>query len=227
MKVNLFEDQEEFVLKLRRSIQAGHKSILGVANPAFGKTIVAAYITHAANEKNGASVWFLVHRKNLLRQTSQSFWANHIEHGLITSGKRRSSQAIQVGTIGTAYGRRASLTAPKILFIDEAHLAKGNMFETVIRWALDNGSLVIGLTGTPIRLDGKALGDVFTDLIEARSTAWLIEQGRLSEYEAYTTPLSPDLSEIKKAGGDYNKQHLKRRWTRTICLVMQSRTGRN
>ena len=208
MKVNLFEDQEEFVYKLRRSVQAGNKSILGVASPAFGKTIVAAYITHSANEKTGASVWFLVHRKNLLRQTSQSFWANHIEHGLITSGKRRSTQAIQVGTIGTAYSRMATLTPPKILFIDEAHLAKGNMFESVITWARESGSLVIGLTGTPERLDGKALGDVFEDLIEARSTSWLMEQGRLSSYDIYTTPLMPDLSEVKRAGGDYNREQL-------------------
>lgn len=205
--MQLFEDQAEFVDKLRQSLREGHRSVLGVASPAFGKTVVAGYITREVYAKGG-SCWFLVHRKNLLRQTSQSFWKAKIEHGLLTSGKRQSKLPIQVGTIGTVYSRLAKMTPPKVLFIDEAHLARGNMFETVIRWAQDHGAIVIGLTGTPVRLDGKALGDLFTDLVEAKPTRWLIQQGRLSEYEIYSTPIMPDLSEVKKSGGDYNREQL-------------------
>src|SRR5690554_6722157 len=82
------------------------------------------------------------------------------------------------------------------------------MFETVIKWCLGNGSIVIGLTGTPERLDGKALGDVFEVMVEARPTHWLIEQGRLSSYDIYSTKNQPDLSEVKKSGGDYNREQL-------------------
>jgi superfamily II DNA or RNA helicase len=105
---------------------------------------------------------------------------------------------VQVGTIGSVYSRRETLTPPSILFVDEAHLSKGNMFETVINWCREAGSIVIGLTGTPQRLDGKALGDVFDVMVEARSTAWLIEQGRLSDYIMYSSAISPDLDGIKK-----------------------------
>ena len=209
MKINLYDDQAEFVHKLRQEVAAGTQSVLGVASPAFGKTVVAGYITESAVARDPqASVWFLVHRKNLLRQTSQSFWKSHIQHGLITSGKRPSKLPVQVGTIGTVFSRLDTLSPPRILFIDEAHLAKGNMFETVINWAREAGALVIGLTGTPERLDGKALGDVFDSMIEARSTQWLIEQGRLSEYDIYTTPIKPDLTQVKKAGNDYNRTQL-------------------
>jgi superfamily II DNA or RNA helicase len=179
-----------------------------VASPAFGKTVVAGHIIATAREKSDATAWFLVHRKNLLRQTSKSFWSAHIEHGLITSGKSRSKLPVQVGTIGTVYSRRDTLAPPNILFVDEAHLAKGNMFETVIRWCLNHGCIVIGLTGTPERLDGKALGDIFEVMVEARSTHWLIGQGRLSSYEMYSTSMQPDLSGVKKSGGDYNREQL-------------------
>lgn len=205
--INLFEDQEEFVDQIRQQLRDGYKSILGVASPAFGKTVVAGYITQSATH-NDKTVWFLVHRKNLLRQTSKSFWRSKIEHGLITSGRRRSALPVQVGTIGSAFSRIESLTPPDILFVDEAHLARGNMFETVIRWALDSGGIVIGLTGTPIRLDGKALGDVFQVMTEARSTHWLIQQRRLSTYEIYSTNVMPDLSKVNKSGGDYNRESL-------------------
>lgn len=209
MNYKLFEDQAEFVHKLRCSVAQGVKAVLGVASPAFGKTVVAGYITQESQAKKaGTSVWFLVHRKNLLRQTDKSFWQAKIEHGLITSGRRQSSLPVQIGTIGTVYSRYKRLTPPRIMFIDEAHLAHGNMFATVINWAKDNGTLVIGLTGTPKRLDGKPLGDLFDEMIEAKSTRWLIDQGRLSDYVAYTTPISPDLSDVKKLGGDYNKGQL-------------------
>ena len=205
---NLFDDQAEFVENIRAALRKGHKSIIGVASPAFGKTVVAAHIIGEARKKSDATAWFLVHRKNLLRQTSKSFWSAHIEHGLITSGKTRSKMPVQVGTIGSVYSRRETLTPPSILFVDEAHLSKGNMFETVINWCREAGSIVIGLTGTPQRLDGKALGDVFDVMVEARSTAWLIEQGRLSDYIMYSSAISPDLDGIKKSGGDYNREQL-------------------
>ena len=205
---NLFDDQAEFVENIRAALRKGHKSILGVASPAFGKTVVAGHIISEARKKSDATAWFLVHRKNLLRQTSKSFWSAHIEHGLITSGKTRSKMPVQVGTIGSVYSRRDNLVPPSILFVDEAHLAKGNMFETVINWCRKYGAIVIGLTGTPVRLDGKALGDVFDVMVEARSTSWLIEQGRLSDYIMYSSAMSPDLDGIKKSGGDYNREQL-------------------
>lgn len=205
MAYQLFEDQAEFVARLRQSIAAGNRSVLGVASPAFGKTVVAAHITETARQKNPqATVWFIVHRKNLLRQTSKSFWSAKIEHGLLTSGKVRTNHSIQIGTIGTIHSRLETLKPPAVMFIDEAHLSRGNMFTTVIEWAQSHGSIIIGLTGTPIRLDGKSLGSLFTDLIEAKSTAWLIEQGRLSNYVAFTVPSMPDVSQVKKTAGDYN-----------------------
>ena len=205
MSFQLYEDQQEFVSKLREALKQGIKSVLGVASPAFGKTVVAAHITQQARARDpNASVWFLVHRKNLLRQTSKSFWQAKIEHGLITSGKMRTSLPIQVGTIGTVHSRMAQMKAPRILFIDEAHLSKGAMFQSVITWARSHGAIVIGLTGTPVRLDGKSLGDLYECIIEAKSTKWLIDQGRLSEYVAYTTPVAPDISAVKTTAGDYN-----------------------
>lgn len=209
MAFQLYEDQEEFVHNLRLALQNGNRAVLGVASPAFGKTVVAAHITEQVRNKNpDSSVWFVVHRKNLLRQTDKSFWSAKIEHGLITSGKRQSKLPIQIGTIGTVHSRMNNLSPPKVMFVDEAHLSRGRMFSTVIKWVLNSGGIVIGLTGTPCRLDGKPLGDLFECLIEAKSTGWLIEQGRLSDYSAYTSAVQPDLTNVKKTGGDYNTKEL-------------------
>lgn len=209
MTINLYEDQQRFVDQLREALASGSRSILGVASPAFGKTVVAGYLTSQARAKSPtATCWFLVHRKNLLRQTSKSFWGAKIEHGLLTSGKRHSKLPVQVGTIGTVNSRLDVLTPPKLLFVDEAHLAKGSMFERVITWAREAGTVVIGLTGTPERLDGKPLGDLFDCMVEAMPTSWLIEQGRLSEYKIYSTNIQPDMTGVRKSGNDYNREQL-------------------
>lgn len=200
--MQLYEDQEEFAGKLRAAVRDGHRSILGVASPAFGKTVLASHITAEARRRDpSSSVWFLVHRKNLLRQTSKSFARSRIEHGLLTSGRIRTNQPIQVGTIGTVYSRLQSLKPPKILFVDEAHLARGSMFEEVITWALQHGTLVIGLTGTPQRLDGKPLSSLFDTMVEARPTKWLIEQGRLSDYDLWSSPPPA----VRMRNGEYDK----------------------
>lgn len=207
--VDLYLDQQGFVQGLREALAAGHKSILGVASPAFGKTVVAGHIIQAAKQR-GKSCVFSVHRKNLLRQTSKSFWAAGIEHGLITSGKATTPCSTQVATIGSLYSRRASAKLPDILFVDEAHLSRGEMFETMIKMVLDNGGIVIGLTGTPERFDGKPLGALFTVMVEARPPAWLISEGRLSEYEIYSTDTMPDYSDVRVQDGDLNKKDLEK-----------------
>lgn len=219
MTFKLFDDQAEFVHKLRQAVAAGHKSILGVASPAFGKTVVAGYITDQARQKSpDATVWFLVHRKNLLRQTSQSFFSAGIGHGLITSGRARTNLPVQIGTIGTVYSRLKQLEPPRVLFIDEAHLSLGNMFRTVAEWVLKNGGLLIGLTGTPERLDGQPLRDLYEVMIEAKSTRWLIDQGRLSDYRVFSTPTEIDLRGVKTTGGDYNKKHLAEAMDKTYIV---------
>lgn len=218
MGYSLFQDQQEVYDGVRAKIGEGYKSILVVASPAFGKTVLAGKIIESAQRKSNSSSWFLVHRKNLLRQTSKSFWSVGISHGLITSGKSRSKLPVQVGTIGSVFSRMGSLKPPKILFVDEAHLAKGNMFEAVIQWCLAHGTIVIGLTGTPERLDRKSLGDVFEVMVEAKSPNWLINQGRLSSYEMYSTRMTPDLSGVKKSGGDYNREALAEAMDKSVLV---------
>lgn len=207
--IELYEDQIEFVQKLRGAIKSGYRAILGVASPAFGKTIVAAYIIQEILKREDPSAWFLVHRKNLLAQTTKSFWNLKIQHGIMASGNASTPYPVQVGLIGSVVRRLPQLKAPKVLFVDEAHLSRGNMFETVVLWAISQGSIVIGLTGSPDRLDGKSLGDIFQTMVLSKSPRWLIENGRLADYDAYSLPGTPDLDGLKTTrNGDYREKDL-------------------
>ena len=44
---------------------------------------------------------------------------------------------------------------------------------------------MVGLTATPARLNGDALGSIFDDLIVGVNSEWLLEHKYLSEYDYY------------------------------------------
>lgn len=61
----------------------------------------------------------------------------------------------------------------------------------------------MGVTATPIRLDGSGLSDVNDELVIGVSAKWLIENNCLSPYDYYA-PSLVDLTGIKIKKGDYD-----------------------
>lgn len=69
-------------------------------------------------------------------------------------------------------------------------------------------SIMVGLTATPCRLDGKPLSKFFDTMIEVINTKQLIERGYLSPY-LYYAPSNIDASELSmSSNGDYSKESL-------------------
>ncbi len=200
--INLYDDQIELIEGIREELRCGSRSVLAVASTGFGKTVVSAFMAKEAAAK-GKRVWFLCHLKNLLAQTSQAFWSMHIEHGLIASGKRLSKLPVQVGTIGTAVRRLDQMEAPDLIILDEAHLAMAKSWLTIVEWAKARGTIIVGNSATPERLDGKGLGYIFDSMTEARPMRWLIDNSRLSDYVVYSTREPLDTSSLKTRAGDF------------------------
>jgi superfamily II DNA or RNA helicase len=68
-------------------------------------------------------------------------------------------------------------------------------------------TFTVGLTATPIRLDGKPLGDIFGSLITGVDVKWLIKHKRLAPYQYYA-PTTIDVSGLRTVCGDYVKSDL-------------------
>ena len=64
------------------------------------------------------------------------------------------------------------------------------------------GTKIVGLTGSPERLDGKPLGECGIRWCWGRSTGWLIQNGFLAKCRAFA-PAGVDLSGVRSRGGDY------------------------
>lgn len=204
--IQLRPDQIEFVQGLRDAMRS-HQAVMGCAATGFGKTVVSAYITQSALAK-GKRVIFSVHRKELIQQTSATFTAFGIPHGFIVSGRPYSSRdLVHIASIDTLRNKLGVVENPDLFVIDEAHMAMAAGWHKCASHFRQNGARVLGNSGSPSRLDGKPLADLFDFMVEAPPTRWLMDHGHLSEYR-YFAPSRPDLSKVTKRMGDYAKNEL-------------------
>jgi len=90
---------------------------------------------------------------------------------------------------------------PDLIVIDEAHHAIAGTWSNVISYWPD--SLLLGVTATPIRQDGRGLGAMFDRLILGPSTADLMAAGHLTRVKLYAPPQVADLTGIRTRAGDY------------------------
>lgn len=142
--------------------------------------------------KNGKTVWFLVHRQELLKQTIDTFDRFNIP-----------TDKILIGMVATVANRPERYPAPDFIIFDECHFSAANTWQKIINAYPD--CFITGLTATPCRLDGKPLGNIYTDLLVGITANELIAQGYLSRYK-YFAPTVSDLSSLKIRGKDYDAQ---------------------
>lgn len=203
--INLRPYQINLVSAIRNSFRNGKSAPLVVSPTGSGKTVTFAHIASEAAKK-GTPVVILVHRQELVDQTSRTLNAFGVLHGVIAAGRSSDrSFAVQVASVQT-YTRRLDSFHPSLIIADEGHHAVAGSWGKVI--AYHKTAKVIGFSATPERLDGRGLGDVFDDLILGPSVADLIENGHLAKPKYYAPPMVADIEAIHKTAGDYNKGEL-------------------
>lgn len=215
--IDLRQYQRDLIGAARRSLSV-NKSVLIQAATGAGKTALASAMVKGSYEK-GSRTFFTVHRKDLIKQTSTAFEEFNIPHGFIASGYGYNPyQTINICSIDTLKNRIDVIQPPKVAFIDECHLANSAGWSKVIRWMLNSGTYVVGLSATPWRLDGSGLGEHFHDMVSGPSMQWLIDNKYLSEYR-YFAPSTVDTSGIGMVAGDYNKGQLAARMEQDAVIV--------
>jgi DNA repair protein RadD len=224
MKVTPYPFQFRSIKSVRDCYSKGYRAPLLVSPTASGKTVTSGYIIEQTYKK-GNSVWFLVHRQELSRQTSDHLELLGLPHGLVASGHSMTGDLIQIASVQTLVRRIDQIKRPPaLIIIDEAHHANAETWRKIIEaWPK---AFLLGLTATPIRLDGTGLGvengGYFDIMVNGPSVRELIDQGYLAPPIIYAPPVDADLKGIKTLAGDFVQKEVAHRMDKphiTGCAI--------
>jgi DNA repair protein RadD len=184
--------------------------VIVVAPTGAGKTVIAAAIIKTATDA-GKRALVLAHTREIVKQISEKLFAHAIDHGIIQAGyMTRPDERVQVASVQTLWARairaqRMQLPPADLLIVDECHHCPANTYRKIIESYPD--AVLIGLTATPCRGDGRGLGGVFDQIIECPQIAELIEQKHLVKTRVYA-PIDPDLKGVDTRVGDFVESQL-------------------
>jgi DNA repair protein RadD len=214
--------QDDVIARFNAKVASGTRHILLVAPTGAGKTVIAAAII-AATVRPASVDWsasvtrrvlFLAHRRELILQTSRKLRELGIDHGILLPGySARLREPVQVASIATLHARAVrsntiEMPPADLVIVDEAHHIRARSYERILQ-AYSN-AVVLGLTATPCRGDGRGLGNVFDALVECPPVQELIDGGFLVNTRVYA-PSQPDLKGFRVERGDYSEAQLAER----------------
>lgn len=198
--------QQSIIADVRQALRDGCRSPLVVSPTGSGKTVMFSHIAHGAGQKQ-KRVWILVHRAELVEQTSRTMREIGIHHGVIAAGWPVDPLPhVQVVSVQTVVRRTGGHIPPDVIIVDECHHAAAGTWGKILQ-AFPQ-AIRLGFTATPERLDGKGLADTFDCLIRGPEVAWLIENGFLTQPKYYAPPNKLNLDGLHVRGGDYARDEV-------------------
>lgn len=215
--IKLRDYQNNGVAGIRSLFAAAWKAVLFVLPTGGGKTVLFTYITQKMS-LTGKRVVILVHRIELLQQSSGSLTFFEVEHGMVNPNFTPNFHTnVQVASVQTIVNRLTYFAAtnwiPDLIIVDEAHHATAGTWRKTIEHfeALNPNLRVLGVTATPIRTDGQGLGrehgGIFDEILAGPSMKWLMEEGYLVRPKVLSPPKKFE-APTKRGKGDYKRDDL-------------------
>ena len=149
---------------------------------------------------------FLVHRVELLDQAAEAFTSAGVRFGIIAPRFPASNDLIQLASVQTLARRLSKMPAPDLIISDEFHHGVANTWKNI--YAHWSESYSVGLTATPVRLNGQGLSDIADVMIVGPSAKELIDSGYLAPYTYYAPPQIANMDGVKVKMGDYDQHQV-------------------
>lgn len=197
--------QTKAVQEIRSAYAKGVQRILLKMPTGSGKTVVFSHILNGLLSKNNPGM-MLVRGRQLVDQASQRLLREKTDHGVLMAGhwNHDPRKLIQICSADTIRSRELRPKATLIV-VDEAHMAVSPTFRKIMADYPD--ALVLAVTATPyVEQPMDHLAEIVICPITVRE---LVDQGYLVPLR-YFAPRTPDLSNIKMKGKDFDDESLSR-----------------
>ena len=215
--------QQEILDQLlaEREVRSNYKNLV-VAATGTGKTVISAFDYKNFCKKNGGRqvrILFVAHREEILKQSvacfrgvlkdanfGDLFVGNYkpesIEH-LFISVQTFNSQDLTAKTSPDFYD---------FIIVDEFHHAAAPTYQRLLNYY--NPKVLLGLTATPERMDGKSILEYFNNRIAAEiRLPEAIDRKLLCPFQYFGVTDTVDLDELKWSRGGYDKAELSKLYT--------------
>lgn len=203
------------MLKAEREIH-GHYRNLIVAATGVGKTIISAFDYKRFRKVNaGAKLLFVAHRQEILFQSVARFREilKDPNFGEIQTGRYQAASIDHLFITIQSIGSRELIkkTAPDFydyIIVDEFHRAAADSYQDLLEYY--QPKILLGLTATPERMDGKDIFKYFHQRIASEMRLpEAIEKRLLVPFDYFCIDDdSVDLRQVTWVNGGYNESEL-------------------
>ncbi|MHB8762753.1 MAG: DUF3427 domain-containing protein [Deferrisomatales bacterium] len=211
--------QREILERLDAERQRGHWKNLVVAATGTGKTWVAAFdYARLRRERGEASLLFVAHREEILQQSRLVFQVVLSEGSfgeLLVGGARPEAGRHVFASIQSLHAERLAGLRPDaydVVTVDEFHHAAAPSYEALLGALTPR--VLLGLTATPERADGRSVLQWFDGRLAADLRLWkALDQGLLCPFHYFGVHDGTDLSGVGWSRGRYDLAELERLYT--------------
>ena len=229
--------QTEALASVVSAYDAGINRQLIAAATGTGKTIIFANLIEAMQDRIPGQTWVLAHREELVDQNIEKIrhWNPTLlvdkemaEHEANPFADVIVSCIASIGRKDTKRAARFDWDAVTKVVIDEAHHTPASTYMNFLQLCgfvreieenkdgkiskklvkTDTKKLLLGVTATPQRGDGKALAEVYDKIVYSYPIREAIEDGWLVDLRGYRVHSTVNLDQVHTDTGDFKTEEL-------------------
>lgn len=223
MDIAPYSYQQEILDKLEaeRKVRGYHRNLI-VAATGTGKTVISALDYkrfRKQNPKKPCRLLFVAHREEILKQSMYTFRAvlKDANFGDMFVGSYKSESIdnlfISIQTFNSqSFTEKTTSDFYDYIIVDEFHHAAAPTYQKLLSYY--HPQILLGLTATPERMDGKSILPYFNNRIAAEiRLPEAIDRKLLCPFQYFGVTDTVDLDHLKWAAGGYDKGELSRVYT--------------
>ena len=223
MDIAPYSYQQEILDKLEaeRAVR-GYTRNLVVAATGTGKTVISALDYKRFRKQNPGKpcrLLFVAHREEILRQSLYTFRAvlKDANFGELFVGNNRSESIdhlfMSIQTFNSqGFSEKTASDFYDYIVVDEFHHAAAPTYQKLLTYY--QPKILLGLTATPERMDGKSILSYFGNRIAAEiRLPEAIDRKLLCPFQYFGVTDTVDLNTLKWSAGGYDKNELSNLYT--------------